>query len=53
MSNDDLIADFLAKGGSIRKFPTKGVNREDAKPEILKKREMLAELQARASEVKP
>lgn len=52
MSNDDLIADFLARGGTITKLPMKGVRRSTLKPEIHKKRDMLAGLGARAAGVR-
>ncbi len=51
MNNDDLIADFLARGGVVNKLPAKGVKRASLKPEIHKKRDLLANLRARAAEV--
>jgi hypothetical protein len=51
MSNDDLIADFLAKGGEIKRLPAQRVPRDLLKPEAHKRRDMLAELRARATEV--
>lgn len=51
MSNDDLIADFLARGGKVNRLPEKRVRRETLTPEVHKKRDMLADLCARAKVV--
>ncbi len=51
MSNDDMIKDFLARGGKVNVLPMKGVKRASLKPEIHKKRDLLASLRARAAEV--
>jgi hypothetical protein len=52
MNNDDLIRDFLACGGEVKKLPAKRVRRDTLKPEVHKKREMLAGLLDRAREIR-
>lgn len=52
MDTKDLIADFLAKGGKINKLPRKGVRKDSLIPEKIKQRDMLADLQARAADLK-
>ena len=51
MTNDEMIADFLARGGKINKLPAKGVRRATLKPEVHKKRDMLADLRERAKAI--
>lgn len=50
MTDKDLIAEFLAKGGTINKLPRKGVRKDSLIPEKIKQRQMMADLSARAEE---
>lgn len=43
-----LVQEFLARGGEIRRVST-GLRRDSDKPVLTKKRDILADLKARAS----
>ncbi len=49
-TTEQLIADYLAKGGKINRLPEKRVSRESLTPEIVKKRDILSDLLVRAAE---
>ena len=53
MSNtQDLVAEFLARGGKINKIPMKNFDRAEHEAPVLKTRRIISDLKVRAEQIR-